>query len=90
MPPTIDLDVATFQLNVENDYSAIYGSSQKEGKKNFYFTIEAYDGARRYTGEKEEDVSDEDKLGNRADYYYPYDDVFKLVSQYKATGLYNI
>ena len=90
VPPTIDLDVATFQLDVDNDYSAIYGSSQKDGKKRFYFTIEAYDGARRYTGEKEEDLSEEDKLGNLADYYYPYESVFKLVSQYKATGLYNI
>ena len=48
IPPTIDMDVATFQLNENNDYAKIYKSSKKDGKKPFYFTIEAYDGASRY------------------------------------------
>ena len=33
VPPTISLDVAKFEENTENDYSKIYGSTKKEGKK---------------------------------------------------------
>ena len=88
VPPTIDMDVATFEASVDNDYSEIYDSKEKDGKKPLYYTIEAYDGASRYDGVNPVDKSGLD--GNKADFYYQYDAIYKLLSQYKATGLYNI
>ncbi len=48
VPPTIDLNVAVFEENTENDYAAIYGQSTKgAGNVRRYFKLEAYDNARK-------------------------------------------
>lgn len=86
VPPTIDLNVAVFEENVNNDYSAIYGHNTKgNGAVPRYFKLEAYDNAKKYLadGGVEED-------GNKQTSYYLYKEISNLINEYKATGLYKI
>jgi len=86
VPPTIDLNVAVFEENTENDYAAIYGQSTKgAGNVRRYFKLEAYDNARKYLA----DGTVEEK-GNKQTSYYLYKDISELITEYKATGIYKI
>lgn len=90
VPPTIDLDAAKFEEGIENDYSKIYGSSLKEGTKDFYCSIIAYDSAQRYPVDGSAQTP-EDKKGNAIDYYYLYEDISSLVlGDYKITEIYKM
>ena len=90
VPPTIDLDAAKFEEGIENDYSKIYGSSLKEGTKEFYCSIIAYDSAQRYPVDGSAQTP-EDKKGNAIDYYYLYEDISSLVlGDYKITEIYKM
>ena len=86
VPPTIDLNVAVFEENTENDYAAIYGQSTKgAGNVRRYFKLEAYDNAKKYLA----DGTVEEK-GNKQTSYYLYKDISELITEYKATGIYKI
>ena len=90
VPPTIDLDAAKFEEGIENDYSKIYGSSLKEGTKEFYCSIIAYDSAQRYPVDGSAQTP-EDKKGNSIDYYYLYEDISSLIlGDYKITEIYKM
>ena len=90
VPPTIDLDAAKFEEGIENDYSKIYGSSLKEGTKEFYCSIIAYDSAQRYPVDGSAQTP-EDKKGNAIDYYYLYEDISSLIlGDYKITEIYKM
>ena len=89
VPNSINLDVAEFKENEENIYSKIYGSSKKEGTKNFYFKIVAYDGASFYPSDREQ--TEEDKKGNKTEIYYLYEDIAtSVLSEVKITDVYHI
>lgn len=90
VPPTIEQDVAKFELGVDNDYKAIYGYSEKgHGTVGRYCTINAYDGAQRYPIEGEQ--TDEDKLGNTTNVYYLYNDIAAaILSETKITEVYHM
>ena len=86
VPPTIDLNVATFQEGINNDYSDIYGyNTIGYGNVQRYFKLEVYDTAKKYNL----DGTLED-VGNKRDTYYLYKEISDLISEYKATGLYKI
>ncbi len=86
VPPTIDLNVAVFEENVDNDYSAIYGYTTKgNGAIPRYFKLEAYDNAKKYFAD-----GTIDENGNKQTSYYLYKEISTLISDYKATGLYKI
>lgn len=89
VPNTINLDVAKFKEDVENDYSAIYGSSKKEGTKPFYCKIIAYDDAQRYPiGENQ---SAEDTYGNATSTYFLYEEIAtSVLSNYKLPEVYKM
>ncbi len=90
VPPTINLDVAKFQVDVENDYSEIYGHTTKEGVEYRFCKILAYDGAQRYPVDGSAQT-DEDKNGNPQETYYLYDEISSSVlSDYKVNELYSI
>ena len=88
VPPTISQDVAKFELNKDNFYSKIYGSTKKNGEKQLYCSIVAYDGAKRYpaTGNEKEN----DNEGNSTEFYYLYNDLVEILADYKVTDLYKI
>ena len=92
IPSRINMDIATFSEGIENDYSAIYGSSTTEGaiNKTFNFELAAYDGAIRYPLEGA--PSEEDKLGNKTNTYYLYDDISTIFADYgiKITDVYHM
>lgn len=90
VPPTIELDVAKFEENVDNDYSGIYGFSSKgHGTVGRYCTIMAYDGSQRYPIEGEQ--SEADKLGNATNVYYLYNDIATaILSETKITEVYHM
>ena len=90
VPPTIDLDAAKFEEGIENDYSKIYGSNQKEGTKDFYCSIIAYDSAQYYPIDGSAQT-EEDKKGNAIDYYYLYEDISTIIlGDYKITDVYKM
>ncbi len=80
IPPTISLDVAKFH---DNDvYSALFGNDinkTENTKTTFYFTITAYDSAKRYPQE-----SEEDELGNPEDQYILMSDWQNFQLEYQA------
>jgi len=80
IPPTISLDVAKF---LDNDiYSKLFGDNIdniENTEKTFYFTITAYDSAKRYPQE-----SEEDELGNPEDQYILMTDWQTFQFDYKA------
>ena len=88
VPPTISLDVAKFVAGEVNDYSKIYGSANKDGKKQFYCSIVAYDEAQRYPVSGEQ--TEADKLGNPTNTYYLYNEIGDILADYKVTELYSI
>lgn len=62
VPLNIALDVASFK---EDAYTAIYGSSEKNGAKQLYCKIDAYDSAQKYPTEFGKNQSAEDTKGNK-------------------------
>lgn len=91
VPNTISLDVAEFEEGVENDYSVIYGSTNRSsGVQKRYCRITAYDGAQQYPTDGSEQT-DDDKKGNASTSYYLYEDISStLLAQYKITEIYAI
>ncbi|MCR4948682.1 MAG: hypothetical protein K6A15_05975 [Treponema sp.] len=91
VPNTISLDVAKFIEGEQNDYSAIYGSTNYlAGQKTLYCKIIAYDGAKRYPLDGEEQTA-EDLKGNATTNYYLYNDIAdEVLSQNKITELYKM
>lgn len=89
VPNTISLDVAEFIEGVENDYSAIYGStSRSAGEQKRWCRVIAYDGSQCYPADGSAQ-SEEDQKGNATTGYYLYEDLSSSVlSQYKITELY--
>ncbi len=89
VPNTISLDVAEFIEGVENDYSAIYGSTARTaGEQKRWCRVIAYDGSQCYPADGSAQ-SEEDQKGNAATGYYLYEDLSSSVlSQYKITELY--
>ncbi len=88
IPATINLDVAKFIENTENDYSKIYGYKEKKGLVTRYCKIIAYDGAQRYPADGS-NQSAEDTRGNKQEIYYLYDDISAdILSNHKITELY--
>ena len=87
VPPTISLDVAKF---LDEHYTKIYGSTEKEGTKEFWCEIEAYDGAQRYPADGS-NQSAGDTEGNCEKEYYLYDEIkTSVLSEYKITELYKM
>lgn len=87
VPPTISLDVAKFG---EDNYTKIYGSSGKDGAKEFYCTIEGYDGSVRYPADGSVQTP-EDLLGNPVHSYYLYEEIgTSILSQHKITEVYHM
>lgn len=89
VPNTISLDVAEFEEGVENDYSAIYGSTNRTaGEQKRWCRVIAYDGAQNYPIDGSQQT-EEDKKGNAVSSYYLYEDISStILSQYKITDLY--
>ena len=91
VPNSINTDVAIFEEGVENDYSKIFGRTDKQNiTKKLYCKIKAYDGARKYPVSGEQ--TQEDKtLGNSTDIYYLYEDIASLVlDKHKITEVYQM
>ncbi|MBO4858179.1 MAG: hypothetical protein J5527_06655, partial [Treponema sp.] len=92
IPSRINMDIATFSEGVQNDYSKIYGSDTTEGAKTNYFNFKlaAYDGAVKYPVEGV--PSEEDKLGNKTNTYYLYEDISTIFADYgiKITDVYHM
>lgn len=90
IPATINLDVAKFIDNTENDYSKIYGFTEKKGSVTRYCKIIAYDGAQKYPTDGS-NQSAEDTRGNKQEIYYLYDDISAdILSNHKITELYSM
>lgn len=88
VPPSISLNVAKFG---DEAYTAIYGNVSPANftPAQFYCTISAYDGAQRYPIGK--DQTADDKLGNKTDTYYLYEDISEsILNDIKITELYHI
>lgn len=87
--PTIELNVAVFEENVENDYATIYGSKTKNGTQVRYCTITAYDNAKRYPVEGERTAADDN--GNGTSSYYLYDDIYTgVLDTHTITQIYKM
>lgn len=90
VPPTISLDVAKFIEGTENDYSKIYGSTSKNGTKQLFCKITAYDGAQRFPTDGSNQTP-EDLRGNATNDYYLYEDIAtSVLSDFKITEIYHI
>ncbi len=90
VPATINLDVAKFVEKSENDYSKIYGYSEKKGTVTRYCKIVAYDGAQSYPIDGSNQTA-ADTRGNKQDIYYLYDDISTAVlANHKITELYSM
>ncbi len=90
VPATINLDVAKFVASTENDYSKIYGHTEKDGSETRYNKIVAYDSAQRYPVDgSNQDASD--TKGNKQTIYYLYDDISsEILANHKITELYSM
>jgi len=90
IPNTISLDLAKFDGS-ENDYSAIYGSTDSSyGAQTRYCKIVAYDGASCYHSDGNE-LTEEEAKGNATTGYYLYDDIAEtFLSAHTITELYAI
>lgn len=90
IPATINLDLAKFVENSDNDYSKIYGHTGKSGTETRYCKIIAYDGAQKYPADGSNQTA-EDTRGNKQEIYYLYDDISAdILSYHKITDLYSM
>lgn len=86
VPASINLELATFEENTQNEYSDIYGSTTSNGTIVRYFKLIAYDSAKTYPLEGEGS-----ELGNSTSTYYLYDDIYESVlGSYNATTIYQM
>ena len=86
VPASINLELATFEENTQNEYSDIYGSTTSNGTIVRYFKLIAYDSAKTYPLEGEGS-----ELGNSTSTYYLYDDIYESVlGSYNATTIYQL
>ena len=86
VPASINLELATFVENTQNEYSDIYGSTTSNGTIVRYFKLIAYDSAKTYPLEGEGS-----ELGNSTSTYYLYDDIYESVlGSYNATTIYQM
>ena len=87
---TLDNTIAEFSATDKNVYYSLYGSnSLEDGEKQRYFTITSYDNAIHYPVDGTAQTA-EDKLGNKSEIYYLYDDIADAINAYTITGLYKI
>ena len=90
VPSRINMDIAKYVHGEENDYSQIYGSTEKSGSKKLYCELIAYDSAVRYPIDGSEQ-SEEDLKGNKTDFYYLLTDISTdILSKYKITDVYHM
>lgn len=90
VPATINLDVAKFVASADNDYSKIYGHTDKNGAETRYSKIVAYDSAQRYPVDGS-NQSASDTRGNKQSIYYLYDEISSdILSNHKITELYSM
>ena len=90
VPSRINMDIAKYVQGKENDYSEIYGSTEKAGSKKFYCELIAYDSAVRYPIDGSEQ-SEDDLKGNKTDFYYLLTDISTdILSKYKITDVYHM
>ncbi len=88
VPLNIKLDVASFK---EEAYTAIYGSEEKEGEKQLYCKIDAYDSAQKYPTDFGKNQSADDTKGNKTSTYYLYDELASdVLSKYNVARLYEM
>ncbi|MGI5059167.1 Ig-like domain repeat protein [Treponema pectinovorum] len=87
VPLNIKLDVATFGSDA---YTAIYGSTEKNGEKKLYCKIDAYDSAQKYPDEIGKNQNAEDTIGNKTSIYYLYDNLQDILSKYNIARLYEM
>ncbi len=79
VPNTISLDVAEFEEGIENNYSAIYGSTERTaGEQKRWCRVTAYDGSQYYPADGSEQT-EADKKGNASLSYYLYEDLSSTV-----------
>ena len=88
------MDIATYvegEEGADSDYAKIYGSNEKEGSKNFYFELTAYDSAIRYPVDGSAPTADDQK-GNKTNKYYLYEDISTIFADYsiKITDVYHM
>lgn len=90
IPLTVEKDVASYEENVENLYSKIYGNTPANQAAQRYCSLTIYDSAQRYPVDGS-GQSESDKLGNSTDVYY-MDSIMSEVfnSAYTTTELYHI
>lgn len=87
--PTIELDVASFVENEDNDYARIYGGSTKNGEQVRYCKVKAYDNAKQYAIDGSVDPIDEN--GNFTSDYYLYDDIYDgILENYTLTDIHKM
>ncbi len=90
VPSRINMDIAKYVHGEENDYSQIYGSTEKSGSKKLYCELIAYDSAVRYPIDGSEQT-EEDLKGNKTDFYYLLTDIsMDILSKYKITDVYHM
>jgi len=94
VPPTINLEIASFKEGETNTYYEIYGSTSvlPDSAKKRYCKIVSYDGAVSYPADGS-DQKDEDKVGNKTEIYYLKDEVSSagiLTDSCKITDIYHI
>ena len=79
--------VARWSSAEGNAYKEMYGSDMNQGKKNFYCTIDSFDGTIRWNEPTLSYVKD----GNKANFVYLYNDVYtKATSILSDSGAYAV
>ena len=83
IPPTISLDVAKFMDENDSTYTDLYGEAKDAGEKEYYCTISAFDGAKRYPAKGDEKADDD--YGNEESTYILWTDWEKFQKDYSNT-----
>ena len=94
VPPTISLEVASYENAKENDYSVIYGGTnvQETATQIRYCKIISYDSAQSYPVDGSAQT-EKDLLGNSTETYYLKDDITLnniLSDDVKITDIYHM
>ena len=94
VPNSINLDVANYDKDDKsNDYYKIYGDIPElaDKSKEFYFTLHAYDEAKRIPVDGSA-PTEEDNKGNETTTYFLYETISKdsTLSKFKITDLYHM
>ena len=94
VPNSINLDVANYDKDDKsNDYYKIYGDIPElaDKSKEFYFTLHAYDEAKRIPVDGSA-PTEEDNKGNETTTYFLYETISKdsTLSKFRITDLYHM